>query len=223
MTEQQIKYLQEVLDRSNLEPNSVKLDSTILRASHEHTEAAPEGVEAKSLLGFLAIDAHLGAFGVASAAIGLTVVMLLALSFLVDTNKFRQPANVDTQLVIELMPQSAELNIVEPVASGIVSRPDDSFTQATPHSESELLKTDLVLPNTEELLKELDYALPQHQRDARNAISLAMNDIRRMLDGGRIENAKDRYEELVENCDVCILPATLEALVYTGKHRTDRG
>lgn len=223
MTEEQIDYLKEVLENSSAKANSPELDQRILKAAARHKPADEPKSFIAQALGKIPFGEPLSSLGTASAAVGMTLVMLLVLSLLFTTQDSQELPISGSQIVIELKPNTSSVASADQSRPERIARPDQAYDGDDSFYARPLITQDLVLPETDALLASFDYAPLPHRQDAKESISVAMNEIRQMIGGGQIKHAKDRYVELVENCHVCTLPATLEDLVFAGKSRADSG
>jgi len=69
------------------------------------------------------------------------------------------------------------------------------------------------LPDVQTLLDEMEFSAQQDRQLTKSLISLAMEDIRVMIDMKNLNEARVRYARLKDNCVSCPLPDSLEALL----------
>jgi hypothetical protein len=219
MTEQQIEQLKEILDSAELDANSAELDNKILRAAASRIQKAkPTGFTA-TWQRFVR-SKPFGVAGAALASLILTISVLFGLSRMLERDERVVQKTEKPSIVIDF--DKTDSSQLQEVAK--LSRPDDSIIYPGDLSISrEFALAELVIPPTDLLLSSFNYALPKDRNAAQAAITVAMNDIRSMINQGRVDSARHRYTELVRNCEICILPNSLDLLVARSESNAGSG
>jgi len=221
MTKQQVKHLKTLLDSSAVEESSKELDEKILRAANAQIEQNRRDKTQKNRS--LLIFRSRGTFGAAALSVVLTIGCFWGLSQLFKADEAYAPLVIRSEKVkIDVVEGS---NVATPKELII----DDTHQLNNPLDVPEsadardLILADMDLPRTQDLLSSIYVEQASDRVFMHNNIIAAMDDIRDMLNGGRLDKARQRYEELRQLCDGCRLPESLEALVLNGQTAADSG
>ena len=217
MTEKQIQQLKKMLADSSLADNSSELDNTILKSAHAAAKLNRVSVKpassvnsvANRVFGFLPVSLLRSA----TLAVVFTLGAFFAMGQIVNVDEskiaLKQADNfIDFDTSSEKKP-----------ARTTIVRPENVALEPAP---SRLTRDQILmsfkLSDTGELIANLPFEFDRNSSFTQNSIALAMTDISSMIGVGELDNARQRYSELISQCDGCNLPETLEALVIASQH-----
>ncbi len=214
MTEKQIEQLRTILAASSLteevSQSPSDLDTQILQAAHERV-STQEGVAPFSLRALFGLP--FSALVTVSLAVTLTAALFFGMSQMIVPN---EPAIAlvnnleyerDTFLTRKALVKNTKVK-------DLVSRPELFSVHEAPSKMSrDRILMEFSLPAVSEVLAEGQFDFGQGRVAASNAIDDAMQEISAMVEIGTFDSARERYAKLLEVCDRCALPLTLEALV----------
>ena len=213
MTEQQIAQFKSILDDSSLvsdlEKSSKDLDMKILSASRERETRK---IKASKLAMF---GLSINVLGTACLAVLFTVGLFFGMSHLIAPDELPIVFKDQPEVKVE------GLVISEAPVKNLVVRPELVTRQDAPSKVSrDKILMDFSLPATSKLLAKMEFGVAQDREEAQAAINIAMFEINTMIELGTFDSARERYAMLLENCQACSLPTTLEALVLSMVPRT---
>ena len=220
MTEQQFEQLKQRLDASAKQSPS-SLDDAILSNANMTIEqnkfkqgkgqSSDTRFQKKSwLFGFLQTTFAQSAF----VSIVLTAAVFVVLALLIKPDVKDSILVVDSnQVEFELLGQA--LHEPKPLQA------DQSETTLSiaeidmPQTQQgrDLILAQMSLLDVQALLDEMTFAEHQDRQFTQSMLSLAMKDIRVMIDNENLNGARVRYARLKESCASCLLPDSLEALL----------
>ena len=218
MTEQQFEQLKQRLDASATQ-SPASLDDTILAKAevvaeqNQNQEIVSNTRSEKTswLLNFFQTTFAQSAF----VSIALTAAVFATLALLI------KPAHQE-ESTITFESNKIEFDLVHESTNGLNGLQNDHMktkvlipTIEMPQTQQgrDQILAQMPLPNVQVLLDEMDFAA-QHERElTHSVISLAMEDIRVMIDNNNLNGARVRYARLKESCASCPLPSSLEALL----------
>ncbi|RBP48935.1 hypothetical protein [Arenicella xantha] len=214
MTEQHINQLKYLLEQDRATTNSAELDATILAAAHLQAEQYTKQRPRRPLFQLLNFLRPI------SLAIVMTFGILLAMGHwlavepvapIAQPNTNRLP--FDTNGIEQDATESHQERILPPQFVAAQPQPID-----TQYDRDQVLKI-YPLPDTRMVIASMQFEL-EHQRIAATGnIELALNEINLMIKQGQLNDARQRYDTLRDECRYCGLPSSLEVLVLN--HQTD--
>lgn len=219
MTGKQIEHLKSALANSKLADNSSKLDELILKSAHDSAQQTKANTKSNfrsiNLLGLLPMSFLRSA----TLAVILTLGVFLAMGQVLNVDeatigKSKRLVN-NAETVIDNVVSQETLN--EPRQSTI-TKPEHLVLEPAPSglSRDQILMS-FELSDTEELLAESTFEFTQNSAFTQNKVVLAIADINSLIQVGELDNARQRYSELITECNGCGLPKTLEALVLAAQ------
>lgn len=206
MTEQQIDQLKSLLKESTLanelEQSSKDLDEKLLRAAQTRNT---QQVKAPNVAIF---GLPFSVLGTVSLAVVFTTGLFLGMSQMILPEERAMVLNGDSKLV------AGKLITREAKVKDLIEAPEHAVTSNAPvKSSRDRILVDFDLPSASELIAQMEFNVEQDRADTQAAIDIAMLEISTMIELGTFDNARERYAMLLESCQPCSLPTTLEALV----------
>jgi len=209
MTEKQIEQLKNLLADSSaaykLEQSTDELDVNILSAAHarESNHKSAPGMSLLTLIG-----SPLSVLSTVTLAVILTVGLFFGMSQMIIPQE-RSVVHGD-----EVDYKQAKLLKNYTKVRELVSRPEMQALQEAPSKTSrDQILLEFNASNAVEALAHNPFGLGLDRVAASNAIDIAMQEIDVMIELGSFDSARARYASLVDTCQACDLPLTLEALV----------
>ena len=215
MTEQQIKHLEKILNHSKADLETPELDKKILLAAKTKTStnSRPINFNPFNLIQF-------GFLGSATLSIMITAGIFFTLNRIISVERSSSILSADP---ITLNKQNQQRNVTQSTQTPeIISRPDHIViaVPTTQHARDQILM-EMDLPDIKTLLSKMESPLSKDIILTENLIVQAMDDIRLMISNGKLNNARQRYDELKRYCISCSLPESLEALVLNNRISLD--
>lgn len=208
MTEQQITQFKDLLEKSSLardlEQTSNDLDMKILSAAQAR-DASQVKTPSLSMFGL-----PLSVVGMVSLAILFTVGLFFGMSQMIVPD--------EQEIVVKSSSEKSvgRLVVSDTKVKNLVERPELAAQQDAPSKISrDKILMDFDLPATNKLLAQMEFSFERDPTHSQVAIELAMFEINAMIELGTFDSARERYAMLLENCEDCGLPTTLEALVLS--------
>jgi len=157
----------------------------------------------------------------AFVSVALTVAVFATLALLIkpdqqESTLASDSKNIEFDLVRQSPNESTGLEINRPKVDAL--RPQIAMPQ-TQQARDQIL-AQMPLPDVQALLDEMDFSAQHDRQLTQSMISLAMDDIRVLIDNQNLEGARVRYARLIESCESCPLPNTLEALLIVGSQES---
>lgn len=216
MTEQQINQLKRLLEQDASSQDNPELDATILAAAREQADQ------------YARRQAHRTRFASLRfvPAIGLAVVMTLGLLLAMGQWLSVEPIAPVVKRSSQVLPIDLEARQNAPVENAQEPRIAlPQLTRVLPPPINTQLKRDRVLtiyplPDSRAVVASMTFELEQQRVAASENIQLALNDINLMLKQGQLNDARQRYDALRNQCPYCVLPDSLELLVLN--HQANR-
>lgn len=216
MTEKQINQLKSLLSESNLKSTSKEFDQSILQASRDHLEQQAES-KPGSRVSLSTLLLPLSAIRSAIIAVCLTIAIFVGMGQMLTFKS----ADLMTSKAIGNDVQITPQDVDNTDADQRIDKPKRQIAAQAPSQiqrDKDLLNSiqDSGLPQTSELLANMEFSLDNDRSYAQASIDLAMSDIRSMIDIGELNNARERYVQLKrvqlkEHCPPCDLPESLDA------------
>ena len=224
MTEQQFEKLKTMLQSSDAPENSPELDSSILGAAKQQAEQYQQSekrTSSKNNSTNWFVSLLQGSY--AQAAV-LSVALTLAVFF--GLGQMLKPDSDDLFAHTNGQKDHTEITFVVPQKSSVLTHQTPLIPDALPEplitDAREQILAQMNTLNVGELLDSMNFDQQKDRQFAESLVILAMTDIQFMLKNGKLNNARQRYVELKERCDVCRLPNTLDALALQFFKRSDQ-
>ena len=227
MTEQQFKQLKQRLDAS-AKQSPTSLDDTILsnasmaaeqsklKQSKDKTLSSNISLEKNALFsGFLQTTFAQSAF----ISISLTIAVFTVLALLIKPDVEDSTVVSDSKEVgFKLIGQTTLESNVSQVYQAQTNQSQvnvliESIDMPQTQQGRDQILAQMPLPDVQVLLDEMVFSVHQDREFVQSMLSLAMKDIRIMIDNENLNGARIRYARLKENCATCPLPKSLEALL----------
>jgi len=213
MTEQQFKQLKQRLDAS-AKQSPTSLDDTILSNANMAAEQSKlKKCKDKTLSSNISLEKNalfsdlLQTTFAQSAfiSISLTIAVFTVLALLI------KPDVEDSTVVSD----SKEVGFKLIGQTTLESNVSQVYQAQTNQSQVNVLIEPIDMPQTQQGRDQIlaQMPLPDVQVLLESMLSLAMKDIRIMIDNENLNGARIRYARLKENCATCPLPKSLEALL----------
>ena len=220
MTEQQFEKIKTLLDASAPILSSTELDNTILNAAVQQAELNKQTQAPKQRLNHLSTTLvawlrELHQHSLAQAAVLSTALTLAVFVGMAQLLKSGQAPSLSAseQTTIEFQTSGPDISKDSMAVRTTPVMPIVEFNMPeTQHARDQIL-ANMPLPDIQLLLSDTVLLSTNDRPFAENVISIAMTDIRFMLDNGQLDDARTRYAALKERCAKCALPDSLEALV----------
>ena len=219
MTEQQFEKIKALLDASTPLQTSSKLDNKILsmaaqQVDQDKQQQARGQMSAGSYKKVLSWLQKLTQNGIAQAAVLSTALTLVVFVGMAQLFKIEQgPSFVASeQTTVEFEVSSKRVDETAPVRTAI-ALPTIEFEMPETQQARDQILANMPLPDINSLLNDIVLQDSSDRQFTQSVVSIAMKDIRFMLDNGQLNDARVRYARLKEHCPECELPDSLEALV----------
>ena len=220
MTEQQFEKLKQSLDKT-AKPSPSALDDAIFsiaksqieqNLSKEPVDDLSDSKREKSswFLAFFQTSFAQSVF----VSVALTVAVFGVLAFLI-TPEQHEPSVVSDSKHIEfdLVAQTQSVSKVAKYRDSLAYFQSLSVEMPQTQQGRDAILANTPLPDVQVLLDEMNFSADQDLLFTESVISLAMKDIRILIDDNNLEGARVRYARLKGNCASCPLPESLEALL----------
>ena len=226
MTDEQFERLKHHLDASSKKTPS-SLDSTILSAAKQQINVVKES-EGKDLskgsvnklkaylLGLMQTTTAQSAF----VSVALTVFVFIGLALMVSPKQQSEPqlsASESKSIKFEFESANHSDSIVKEKKSQLSSEQylsqQKQIQMPTTQQGRDQILAQMSLPNIQSLLDDMNITERDDHEFTKSLISIAMQDIRFMIDNQNLNEARVRYARLKQSCSSCPLPDSLEALM----------
>ena len=224
MTEQQFEKIKELLDASKPAQSSTELDNKILTmAAQQLDQDKQQQVRGQIFAGsFKKVLSWLQKFtqnGIAQAAVLSTALTLVVFVGMAQLLKVEQGSSftASEQTTLEFKVSSKIVNETLPARTK-VALPTIEFEMPETQQARDQILASMPLPDINSLLNDVVSQDSRDRQFTQSVVSVAMKDIRFMLDNGQLDDARVRYAKLKKRCTECSLPDTLEALVVIANY-----
>lgn len=222
MTEQQFEKIKSLLDASAPIQSSSELDNKILNAAVQQADLNKQAEMTKQnptrlveiLLSWLGNLKQNGFAQAAALSTVLTLVIFVGMAQLLISEQEPSLA-VSEQTAIEFEITDAGVNKDSMAMRAVPVTPVVEFTMPETQKARDQILASMPLPDIQLLLSDTVLSNSNDRQFSESLISIAMTDIRFMLDNGQLDDARVRYATLKDLCVECALPDSLEALVAT--------
>ena len=235
MTEQQFEKLKTLLDSSHAPDNSTQLDNKILSAAkqniaqptHNRVQESSKSNLRISSVSWFARFFQTGLIQSAVLSVTLTLALFFVLGQILKTDpeksyvkkpvsEYEHSSQALSEIQFATQEESVAANLDTPITVVNTPLPEPDFSD--PRDQ---ILAQMSVPDIQALLNDMNFNQQSDRQFAQSLISLAMSDIQFMLEVGNLDNARQRYAQLKQNCNVCTLPNTLEELALEYQKRTE--
>ena len=226
MTDEQFERLKHHLDASSKQTPS-SLDKTILSAAKKQTNVVKEGENSDTSKGSVnKLKAYL--FGLMQTttaqsvfvSVVLTVFVFIGLALMIkpeQQNNEQWSESESKSIRFEFEPTNQSDSIVKNEKMILSSEQyllqQKQIQMPTTQQGRDQVLAQMSLPDIPTLLDEMNISERDDHEFTKSLISIAMQDIRFMIDNQNLNEARVRYARLKQSCSSCPLPDSLEALM----------
>ena len=229
MTEQQFERLKQHLDASSKQ-TSVDLDKSILhaamqRAEQNETQQPDEGKNTKKRLGnqlhnWLSGWLQTTAVQSAVVSVALTVFVFVGLALTIKPEQQTTISNSESMaFTFNSTDQLDDKTQRNDDVKALIQKVEPLQMPVTQQGRDQIL-AQMSLPDVQTLLEAMEFEQHDDRQSAESVISIAMQDIRIMIENQNLNGARVRYAGLKQRCAKCSLPESLEALLLTTPQNT---